>query len=201
MTATPAVLRLFVALPVPSDVRQALAELRRSLQAGVSPSTVRWTDPSQVHLTLRFLGKVAADRVEALAAALSEALRGLAPARLIAEGIGYFPHPRHPRVIWVGVRDSSGGLAALQAATQSACAPFTLEPPEPAFHPHLTLGRIKSASPAGTRPLIDAARGLEDRRFGEWTADGVELMRSELGSAGSRHTCLVRIPLSVTSNL
>jgi RNA 2',3'-cyclic 3'-phosphodiesterase len=192
--------RLFIAVQIPdaikTDIEKTQAELRRALPEG----GVRWTRREQFHLTLRFLGNVEAQRVEALANELRQVCRSFAPLKLRAERIGFFPDLRRPRVVWVGVRDQQDRLPALQAAVQTATQAFTVEEPEGKFTGHVTLGRIKNIRRQEAEALAKAASGMAERFFGEWTAVQLEVMRSELSPTGARHTCLLAVPLGGQSD-
>ena len=188
--------RLFIALAVPAavmaELKRAQAELREQLPGDV----VRWTRPEQIHLTLKFLGGMAFSQVDPLGQVVRKACHDFPPLHLHAERIGFFPQIRHPRVIWVSVRDDQEQLGPLQKAIAEAAAPFTLEKDEKEFTAHLTLGRTKNIRAHQARVLAEASQGMANRVFGNWTADKVDIMRSELHSTGRSYSCLASIPLS-----
>jgi 2'-5' RNA ligase len=194
MTAPPEY-RLFVALSVPeevkTEVRKAQAELRRS----IGQAKVTWTRREQFHLTLKFLGNVQAERVGELVEAIRAACSGFAPLRLRAEGVGCFPDLRSPRVVWLGVREAQEALPPLQRAIQTASANFTSQEREERFSGHLTLGRIKGIGRPEAESLARQAKAMAEKLFGQWTADGVQIMRSELSPQGATHTVLATIAL------
>ncbi|HEY5910797.1 MAG TPA: RNA 2',3'-cyclic phosphodiesterase [Verrucomicrobiae bacterium] len=192
---SPSTYRLFVALPVPEQVKAKIVEAQLLLRRCLPTPAARWTRPEQFHLTLRFLGNVDASRTDALIDALRAACHAFGSLRLRAAGIGFFPNPRAPRVIWVGLTDEQDRLAVLAESVVSATNNFTNEEPEARFRGHITLARIKSIRPRETEPLIAAATEAGWATFGEWTATAVELIRSELCSQGARYTTLATIPL------
>jgi len=114
---------------------------------------------------------------------------------LRAEGVGFFPNSRSPRVIWVGINDREGRLVSLQQQIETAVGQFSPEPGEKNFTGHATLGRLKNPRPADIRDLAARAQSLEKRLFGEWTAHEIEIIRSELSPAGARYTSLAVIRL------
>src|SRR5712691_7511645 len=107
---------------------------------------------------------------------------------LSAAKIGFFPDARRPRVIWASVHDRLGLLPQLQQALQAAVRQFSRQEAEPEFIGHLTLGRVKSCSPAEAGALARLTASLVDQVFGDWTADHADLVRSELSSAGSNYS-------------
>lgn len=196
--------RLFVAISLPDGVKDEIEKAQKEMRSALPKHVVRWTKRDQFHLTLKFLGNVAAARV----AELTEALRGtcghFAALRLRAEGIGFFPDSRCPRVVWVGVQDDKIELSRLQEGVEEGVKAFAEERVGPAglrrsqdvFVGHVTLGRIQGIGRPQAEILSKLALGMAGRLFGEWMADQIELVRSELSPQGSRYTTLAAVPLS-----
>jgi RNA 2',3'-cyclic 3'-phosphodiesterase len=179
--------RLFIAIPLPEEVKDAIQLAQAELRRAVPAKCVRWTGREQFHLTLQFLGNVAAARVEALADSVRSACGNFPALRLRAERIGFFPDMRFPRVIWAWVHDGEQRLPALQRAIETATRDFTGEKAENKFTGHVTLGRAKGIKRPQAEILAKLASSMTGRFFGEWTADKVELIRSELSSEGARY--------------
>jgi 2'-5' RNA ligase len=188
--------RLFIAIPLPAEVKIEVEKAQGELRRAAPAECVRWTKPEQFHLTLRFLGDVEAEHLDALTRALQRACAGFPPLPLRAERIGFFPDPRRPRVVWMGVRDADGKLPLLQQAVVSAVAGFTREEPEGGFAGHVTLGRVKAIKRVEAEKMAGLARGMADRFFGGWTADKVQILRSELAPHGACHSTLAVVPLA-----
>jgi RNA 2',3'-cyclic 3'-phosphodiesterase len=188
-------MRLFIATPIPEPVRAAVLEWQRPLRRLIPGPGLRWANPDQMHVTLRFLGEVEEGLLAELRLRLEEACRGFAAFPLRVQGAGFFPGETRPRVFWVGLRSTLNELERLQTSVDAAVGAYAEKQEDRAFHPHLTLARVTRLSPAETRLLVERARALGDTVLGEWTADAVQLMHSELRPEGSRHTCLSRTPL------
>jgi len=188
-------LRLFVAITVPDAVRKEMLHAQRELQPLAPRGVVRWTGPGQFHLTLRFLGDVASDRVAGLQESLHTVCSGAPVLQLRAEGVGFFPNARSPRVIWAGINDGGGRLAALQKEIERAVQAFTAEPGGERFAGHVTLGRFKRPGHLEIKALTGRAETMGTRRFGDWTALEIELIRSELAPTGAHYTTLDTLPL------
>jgi 2'-5' RNA ligase len=184
-------LRLFIAIPIPEPVRDEIIRVQREMQPLAPRGAVRWTRPDQFHLTLRFLGDVPVAGLEKLKESVNAVCRSAQPLQMRAEGVGFFPNPHSPRVVWVGMDDQAGLLVDLQKRIETAIRPFTAEPGEKNFSGHATLGRLKNLKPPDARKLAAHAQTVKDRTFGEWTAHEIEIIRSELSPAGARHTTLV----------
>jgi 2'-5' RNA ligase len=101
-------------------------------------------DSAPQHLTLRFLGEVASDRLEAIVRALEPSADGVAPFDLRLEGVGAFPDPKRPRVVWVGATVGAANLVALAERVSTALAPYVPPDDRERFVPHLTLFRVRS---------------------------------------------------------
>lgn len=188
---TPAAsLRLFVAMTLPEMVRNEIIRVQQELQPLVSRAAARWTRPDQFHLTLRFLGRVPADAVAALKQAVGAICRNAPPLSLCAQGVGFFPGARSPRVVWAGISDREGRLVDLQQRIETAVGPFSPEPGGNHFAGHVTLGRLKNPRPSNVRSLVAGANRFAAHEFGRWLAAEVEIIRSELSPSGSRHTSL-----------
>ena len=188
--------RLFVAITVPDAIREEMIRVQCELQPLVPRGAVRWAKPEQFHLTLRFLGDVASDRVADLQESVRVVCAGAPVLLLRAQGVGFFPHARSPRVIWAGVNDDENHLAELQKKIEGGVRPFTTEQGNEHFAGHVTLGRFKQFKRLEIRELMARAEVMKDRTFGEWTVQKIEIIRSELLPAGARYTSLAALPLA-----
>jgi len=188
--SAPAAYRLFVAILIPAQVKQRIEAAQAELGRAAPKASIGWTRSEQFHLTVKFLGDVEVPRVDELERVLGSVTGALPQLRLRAEGMGFFPNAMSPRVVWAGLRDEADQLPWLQSAVEAACAPFSKEPAQGKSTGHVTLGRIKRAGRIEIEALGRAVSGMTERRFGEWTADNIELMRSELLAGGARHSSL-----------
>lgn len=191
--------RLFIALPVPTAVKQGIQQVQERLRRELPDGCASWTRPEQWHLTLKFLGNVDVVQVRELSGVLGEVCEKFAPLKLRAAHVGCFPNLRKPRVVWVGVRDDADQLAGLAKAVEAAAAGFTTEEREGKFTGHITIARIKNFDRRGAQRVAKAVETMALHVFGAWIAEAIELMRSELASDGARHTSLARLPLNKNS--
>ena len=104
-----------------------------------------------------------------------------------------FPNLRFPRVIWIGLNDAEQKLSKVQQAIAAACRPLLGQELEERFSGHVTLARVKKLARNQSQVLSSLIAGLENLCFGEWRADEIALMRSELGSEGARHTSIANL--------
>ena len=177
-------LRLFIAIALPDEIRQRLAGLCAGLPGA------RWAAQENMHLTLRFVGEVGLDQARDIDAALA-AVR--APRfDLQLEGIGVFGKPRAARAVWVGA-GRSDALVHLQRKVDVAVARAGVEPERRKFAPHVTLARLRGVPPARLeRYVIDHAAFTAP----PVTVEQFLLYSSELAASGAIHTPEAEYPLT-----
>lgn len=143
-------MRLFVAIPLPETLRQRLA----AICAGVPGA--RWSQPENMHVTLRFIGEVAGPDMPALMGGLSRVRAD--PFALAVRGVGQFGDRRRARLLWAGI-EGGEALALLQRRVEQAVMRCGFEREARKFHPHVTLARLQEAPLARVRDfLVDNAR-------------------------------------------
>jgi 2'-5' RNA ligase len=175
-------MRLFAAVNLPTVLRQAIHAAATPLRDAGLP--VKWVEADGVHLTLKFLGDVAADRLPELSGALDRACAGMRGFEVAIGGFGAFPSGARARVIWLGC-ESAPPLELLQHAVEREYAAVGFPIEGRPFRPHLTLGRARPQARAGLGGL-DAL--LEGTSFeGTWAVDAVDLMESTLSPAAARY--------------
>lgn len=169
--------RCFVAVDVEDPtIVSRVASIQEQLEA--TGAKLKLVELENLHLTLRFIGEIPRELVEKVAEALK--LVEFSPFTVRFVGLGAFPNPRRPRVVWVGVEEGARELAELSAKVNSALAKLKLPKPEEEFTPHLTIARVKSG--VGSLPdLIEKSRGLE---FGSMVVDRIRLKKSTLTPRG-----------------
>lgn len=176
--------RLFVAIDIPDETREDLANICHGLQGA------RWVDMSQMHLTLAFLGEVDEGSEETLSGALYE-IRG-EPFELSLGGVGFFPPRKYARSLWAGVRPSDH-LLRLQTDIARCIRGLGLPLENRAFSPHITIARFRlPATYTEIAPYI-AAHSLF--YSGPFPVSGFQLYTSELSRDGAVHTVEQRYQL------
>ena len=195
MSPPSALLRLFVAAPIPEAVQATLLEAQRELRKALSGATTSWTRPEALHLTLRFLGSVEATQVPELSRRLVAGLAGFGALDLACVGLGCFPDLRRPQVVWAGVDDAAGRLGGLHQAVDRAVRELAEKPAEARFVGHVTLARPKVLRGPEVERLARFVEGAVDRPFGSWRCEALALVRSEPTSNGSRYTTLASVEL------
>jgi 2'-5' RNA ligase len=189
-------LRLFIAIELPDGVKSSLNRIQDILKKN-DPSYAKWVAPQGIHLTLKFLGNVDADKVEPITRAVNAAAREISPFRLEIRGLGAFPNLRRVQVIWAGIRGDLNILQMLQKIVESNLNAIGFPQEKRGFTPHLTLARLR-----------ETATLLQRQSLGELIAktdfesnliikvNTVNLMRSQLMRGGAIYTCLYSAELN-----
>lgn len=146
-------MRLFFAIPIPSDVSRGVERATAALAASVPG--VRWVSPAHMHLTMKFLGERGDHDVARLAHAAREAVASIPPFDAFTGAPGAFPNFSRPRVVWLGM-EPSVPFAAIAERLEHELAPLGYPPEGRAFTAHLTLGRIARALPQVQRGALHA---------------------------------------------
>jgi 2'-5' RNA ligase len=183
--------RLFCAVELPPAVRaRASAHAARLRETSAAAGMISWEREEKLHLTIKFFGDIVPARIGQLSDALRRASAIVSPVEARLEGAGVFPSHSRPRVLWLGIGDAGGNLAALQEAVEAECAREGFPRDARPFHPHVTLARVRAVN-RETRSLarLHEELGFEPVRF---QVGEVVLMRSELGARGSTYTALSR---------
>ncbi len=177
-------MRTFIALNLPSRERQRIHRAVRGLREEGLP--VRWVEPVNLHLTLKFLGEIRAERLADVEAALARVAAATPPFTLALEGFGAFPTLRRPRVIWMGAQ-ATPELRCLKQDLEWALADCGFEAETRAFHPHLTLGRADAEDGAGAfRRLDELVAGIDVTS--QVAVHTLDLMRSQLSREGAEYS-------------
>jgi 2'-5' RNA ligase len=155
---------------------------------------VSWVGTDNFHVTLKFLGSVEDQRVEAIAIAVGAAVAGLEAFDIALRGLGAFPTSSRPRVIWTGVGFGAPGLVALAEVVEQSLAPLGFPREARGFSAHITLGRVRE--PRRDPALTEALAGAANVEFGSARVDRVVLMRSELSPRGARYSEIAGLSLA-----
>ena len=189
-------MRVFVAVDIGDEVRRevtrVITTLTGKLEAVKKPPKVAWVKPAALHVTVRFLGELEESDVERIQHLLAPPIP-LAPFTLEWRGIGTFPNNKHPRALWLGIKNGAAPLAEVEAEVSRRLAgDKAVDIEDRAFLPHLTIGRVKMAGEGIDWPKL--LQSVEVKRATS-TVDRVTLYRSVLSQYGPNYTGLVSAPL------
>ncbi len=187
--------RSFIAIELPDELKVGLTQLEARLKLGEQPR-VKWVDPNSIHLTLKFLGSIAVDRIDEIIRAIEEAVRGMSPFHLEVRELGAFPNLRRVQVVWVGVGGEVDKLVQLQQRIDSNLTPLGFTPESRPFTPHLTLARLRNrASPDERQRFGQLIAGTKFEAAYTIKVDAISLMRSQLTREGAIHSRISSVGL------
>ncbi len=190
--------RVFCAIELPESVRNTVLKHIARLQEAVPDAKASWSRDANLHLTLKFLGEIPRTAVADVSAAASRTVAELAAFPVRLEQTGFFPKQGQPRVLWIGINDSSGQLNELDGRLEEEVAKEGFEKDPRPFHPHLTIARLRQ--PRHARTLAAAHRQLEFEPQ-EVAVSELLVIRSELSGEGSKYSVVSRHALSLESKL
>ncbi len=188
-------LRAFLASELPPSLQDAIQSATADLRTTLGSEVIRWIPAHNIHLTLKFLGDVSPSSLDLIKQMLLAEAGQYKAFDILIEGIGCYPSPRRPRILWVGMH-APATLASLQRGIDSAAARLGYESEEREFSPHLTIGRVRQNISSTDLQKVRAA--LEQTRVGNLGSahvDAVCLFKSDLQPAGSVYTRLFAAPL------
>ncbi len=175
--------RTFIAVDIGDALRQRTALLQQKL-ARLS-ADVKWVEESNMHITLLFLGEVNELDLVPICRILKEQTKGFPAFTLEIGGLGAFPTPRRPKILWTGVKEGADELKRLhQVLEQPLLELGCYRREDRAYSPHLTLGRLTEE---------DEAWGPIIAKHADWDGGSVQIdkilvMSSELRRSGPVYT-------------
>jgi 2'-5' RNA ligase len=195
MTTMRETTRTFVAIPIPDPLGRQLARWQAALTPDIPGC--RWVESAgqPFHITLAFLGDVPSRDLNEVCLAVAAAVEPSVRFELTVEGLGAFPSPARPRVLWAGITAvAPDPLMALREAVVRAATDSGYRPDDPRFHPHVTLGRI-TTNRWQSCDLTELIGRVQPRSIGSFPVVKVVTYASTLGPGGPTYAPLNRARL------
>jgi 2'-5' RNA ligase len=183
-------MRLFAGIPIVDDARREIIALLARLREGDWP--VRWVHDEGLHLTLKFYGEVAPERLDVIEESVRFAGQNTGPLELRLDGLGAFPSMVRPRVLWVGI-DAPPALELLYDRLERGGEAIGFAPEGVPFRPHVTLGRVREGHRVPSGGLEEAGRALAPVPF---LGNRLVLYESVLTTQGPRYDARLTLELS-----
>jgi len=183
--------RAFLAIDPPADIKDRLAGQIGVLSPGASG--IKWVDPRQSHLTLKFFGSIAAEMEDKIKKSTQLVSLKNKPFGLTLKGVGGFPHIRRPRTIWAGISGDLERLLKLVDELEIIYEQIGIAREGRSFHPHLTLGRNKTNQP--NDKVFQRLSGWEDEEPAPFEVGEIILYRSDLKPSGPVYSKICTFPL------
>jgi 2'-5' RNA ligase len=175
--------RLFTAIELDSRARAQVVLEQQRLARQLQDEALRWVHPEHMHLTLVFLGEIAAERAERIEGTMSGDV-GLPSFLIELGGLGVFPPRGAPRILWLGVRRGAAAVTALQRQIALRLKELDVPLEDRPFHPHLTLARWRvGGRPSRPRDVRSSSAAIAELHVAQ-----VALVESRLSSKGPTYT-------------
>lgn len=179
-------MRTFVAIELDKTIKDTLSALIQKLETG--GSNIRWVKPQGMHLTLKFLGEVSADKITEVKAVLGSIAKDYSRFPLSLKGTGIFPPAaRVPRVVWIGL-EKNESLQNIQARVENELHNIQFPREKREYHSHLTLGRVKG--PQNLETVMGTLNQYKETEFGGMNVNKITLFKSTLKPTGAEYTIL-----------
>lgn len=138
-------LRTFVAVEINGSIRARAGELITAL--GATAADVKWVEPYNLHVTLKFLGDVHQREIVEVCRAVSRGAAEVEPFDLEICGAGAFPNSARPRTVWLGAGAGAEQMVVVHDRIEDALAELGYRKEHRRFQTHLTIGRVRGGGP------------------------------------------------------
>lgn len=173
-------IRIFLAVKIPKDLQDKVLEIQKQLKK--QNPDVKWVEPENFHYNLKFFGHVTGSELNKIQQAVKKVIKKHEPFSIEIAGIGTFPSPTSPRVIWLGTKKGTNEITDLANELDDEFSKSGFEAESRPFRPHLTLGRIRSTQ--NKQNLIKKIRDIEHINIGAFEVNEVVIFQSKLSRAG-----------------
>lgn len=184
-------MRLFVSVDLPDRLTEPIRRVQSSFG---DPPGLRFTQPDQAHITLKFLGDTDEAALPDLESALEDAVvaAGVTPFEATFGGLGAFPSEDYIRVVWLGTESGAEPLTRVHETIESATIALGYDPESHDFTPHITLARMEHA---GGKEDVQHALRTQNPTVGTMDVTEVRLKESVLGPDGPTYSTRRSFPL------
>ena len=182
-------MRAFIGVALPESIRTSLHALQQELAE--SRADLKWVEPEQLHLTLKFLDEITEEQRQQVETMLRRVTASATPFMVQLDQVGAFPSRHAPRVIWVGLAEGTEELARMAAMIEEEARAMGLRREERPFASHLTVGRVRSSR--SLKALAQQLPHVQWKSPAPWHVVAITLYQSVLSSAGAHHSKLAEI--------
>jgi 2'-5' RNA ligase len=184
-------MRTFIAIALSPEIRRGLAGIQSELKR--SDADVKWVEPENIHLTLKFLGEVTKEFLPKVKEVLAGVASRFKPFEISIAGIGAFPKLDYPRVVWVGIEKGKAQTKAIAEKLDEELEKLGFAREEHEFSAHLTIGRVRSSKNKERLKQLITDYGLRITDYEQ--IETVTLFQSTLTPNGPIYTSLCEAKL------
>ncbi len=183
-------IRTFIAIEINESVHREIAHVQEDLKK--AKERISWNKPTNIHLTMKFLGAVEENKIEPIAGVINNIAKDTPAFTTHVKNLGAFPNFRRPRVLWVGVENALEQFREIARNIENELSSLGFTKENRKFTPHLTIGRVKSLP---SKQFIEKVKNY-DFVGGEIHVREIVVMKSDLRPTGAVYTPLKKIELT-----
>jgi 2'-5' RNA ligase len=190
-------MRTFIAIELPQEIKNVLLKLQEQLKT--SQADVKWVNPQNIHLTLKFLGEVDEKKLEEIGEILEALKTAVGPFYIRLSSVGAFPKIDYPRVVWVGIDKGDNETKEIAGLLEAKIAKLDIPAEDRPFSSHITIGRVKSGLNRGrlVKNLNDSLNQFGQENV-EFQVRKIVLFKSTLTPKGPIYEILKDVSLTTT---
>lgn len=178
-------MRVFISIELEDDIKEKICNLVSHLKQ--NNSNIRWVKPENLHITLAFLGEICNKKIPVLCRGLQRVSKTHNSFKITFSNLGFFPNPRNPRVLWIGI-ERNNKLYNLKQDIDNVLDELGIYFNKKPFLPHLTIGRIKTK-------IINYEYFSSINFKSSTEVKGINLMESKLYKTGPIYNSLFEVSL------
>ena len=190
-------MRAFIAIELPEDIRKALAQLQNRLKS--CGADVKWVEPNNIHLTLKFLGEIDDTQFNKITSILQNFLASANSFSAVISSIGAFPNINSPKVIWIGIDKGDNEVKVIAKSLENEIKNVGIAMEDKSFSSHITIARIRSTLNLGKLvkelKILESDFSLQVRGF---DVTKITLFKSSLTPKGPIYEILKEVALKTT---
>ncbi|HOD11525.1 MAG TPA: RNA 2',3'-cyclic phosphodiesterase [Candidatus Omnitrophota bacterium] len=135
-------MRVFVGIDLDKNIKDAINELRQDLRS--CNEDVRWVEPQNAHLTLKFIGDVKSDKIDDLSRTLVDTLKDVKAFTIKIDHFGCFPNEKRAQILWLGVSTGAKKAGHIAEMLEQRLEPFCSDKNKKVFLPHITIAKARN---------------------------------------------------------
>lgn len=135
-------MRTFIAIELDKEIKKALSKIQDELKT--TQADVKWVEPENIHLTLKFLGEIEENKIPRISQILKDISSQTKAFMIALSELGAFGGLKYPRVVWIGIREGKTELSKLAGLIEDSLAQLKFPKEKRGFSAHFTLGRFRS---------------------------------------------------------
>lgn len=189
-------MRTFIAIELPENIKTSLKNIQDELKK--CGADVKWVEPENIHLTLKFLGEIEENQLEAINQAIEETAKNKPKYLITLSGLGVFPDLKRPRIIWIGIKDQNNATKLITEELEEKLEKINIPKEERKFLGHITIGRVKSGLNKDKLAEKLETLNIDLAKDMGFIADKITLFKSTLGPKGPAYETLKEVTLNTT---